>query len=436
LKKFFVIFILFVSSVQLSFSQNEKENLSIEDAIILAIKNNYSIKIAKSESQIEYNNFDYAINAFLPTLDLLGRVNFSNQNVKQEFLDGRRVDRDGAKSNLYETSANLNWTLFDGMKMFVDYSLLKEMNEVGELRLLSKIENTLRDVINTYYNLLRQQSALETSSENLSISRKRFQFINDRFEVGMTSKFELLQAQIDLNADISDSVEQNINLDLLQVDFNRLLNLDLNKKYNLSSELDIEKNYFFDGLKIENNTDFRIAKKIVEINNYDIESLKSEFYPKISLYANLNYNRQESEAGFLSSNSANGLNYGVNFSLNLFNGFNSNRQIENAKVRTEIANYLMKELETSITGALISSLNNYSKFKGLTSFENENIKSATENMELAMESLNLGLMSALEFRETQRRLLTAKQRYLSTVYSAKINETELLRLTGSLLKDK
>jgi len=207
LKKFFVIFILFVSSVQLSFSQNEKENLSIEDAIILAIKNNYSIKIAKSESQIEYNNFDYAINAFLPTLDLLGRVNFSNQNVKQEFLDGRRVDRDGAKSNLYETSANLNWTLFDGMKMFVDYSLLKEMNEVGELRLLSKIENTLRDVINTYYNLLRQQSALETSSENLSISRKRFQFINDRFEVGMTSKFELLQAKIDLNADISDSVE-------------------------------------------------------------------------------------------------------------------------------------------------------------------------------------------------------------------------------------
>ena len=416
---------------------NAAEDLSLEEAVSISLENNYTIKIARSEAQIDENNLSRGNAGFLPSLDLTGRANNSSQNVSQVFLDGRLVEKDGAKSSLYEGSLGLNWTVFDGFRMFISFDRLTDLKDIGQLRLKSKVEMTIRDVINSYYNILRQKLALEVASDNLRISRSRYQFVNDRFEVGTASKIDLLQAGVDLNADLSDSLDQQIHYDNIKIEFNKLLNRNLETEFNISGNLEIPKDYQKSELeKVDNNIDVRIANKIVEINKYDIEALRSEFYPRISLYSTYNYNQQKSESGFQSSNTSYGYNYGLNLSMNLFDGFNTSREIQNAQVNTEISNYMLSELKMAVTSAVSTSLNSYTKFKELSRFESENVSAARENMELALESLNLGLMSALEFRETQRRLSNAKLRLITSIYNAKINETELLRLTGSLVKEQ
>ncbi|MFA5511067.1 MAG: TolC family protein [Candidatus Kapaibacterium sp.] len=432
MKNYLIIILILFSFNKELFSQV----LTLEEAVHIALENNYSIKIAKSEAKIDENNFTAGNAGFLPSLDVSGRLNQSNQNVRQEFLDGRRVDRDGAKSNAYEGSVGLNWTIFDGFKMFINYDRLSDLQEVGKLRLKSQVETTIRDITNIYYDILRQQMALEVSSENLKISRSRYEFINDRFEVGTASKIDLLQAGVDLNADISDSLDQQISYDNLKIELNRLLNRDLNRKFSVDGNIKIQNDYSPNEIdNVEQNSDVLLANKMVDINNYDIDALRAEFYPKISLFGNFSYNRQESEAGFLASNTSNGFNYGLNLSLNLFDGLNTSRLIENAQVNVEISNYILNELKLAVTSAIATSLNAYEKFKELSKFEEQNVEAANENMLLAEESLNLGLMSALEFRETQRRLANARLRFITALYNAKINETELLRLTGRLVKE-
>lgn len=409
--------------------------LTLEEAVNIALQNNYSIKIAKSEEQIEANNYHIGNSGFLPSVDVEGRVNKAIQNVNQEYLDGRQVNRDNAQSSLYEGTIGLNWTIFDGFRMFADYSRFGELKEIGKLRLKSQIENTTRDVINKYLSILHQKLALEVASDNLKISRGRYQFINDRFEVGTASKIDLLQAGVDLNADISDSIDQHIAYDNLKIELNNLLNQDINTDFEVSGNIDINSNLNKSELnKTEANTDIQIAKKIVEVNNYNLDAVRSEFFPILSAYGIYNYTRQESESGFLKRNTANGINYGLNLSLNLFNGFNTSIASQNAEINKQIAHYMLSDLTNSIQSSISIALNGYTKFKELSRFENENVNSARENMELALESLNLGLMSSLEFRETQRQLSNAKLRYITSLYNAKINETELLRLTGSLIK--
>lgn len=416
---------------------NAAEELSLEDAVRISLDNNYTIKIARSEAQIDENNVSRGNAGFLPSLDLTGRANKSNQNVSQVFLDGSQVEKDGAQSSLYEGNLGLNWTVFDGFRMFISFDRLSDLKDIGQLKLKSKVELTIRDVVNSYYNILRQKLALDVATDNLEISRSRYQYVNDRFEVGTASKIDLLQAGVDLNADISDSLDQQINYDNIKIEFNKLLNRNIDAEFNVSANLEIPNDYQKSELeKVDNNIDIRIAHKIVEINKYDIEALRSEFYPRISLYGTYNYTQQVSESGFLSSNTSYGYNYGLNLSLNLFDGFNTSREIQNAQVNTEISNYMLRELKMAVTSAVSTSLNSYTKFKELSRFESENVSAARENMELALESLNLGLMSALEFRETQRRLSNAKLRLITSIYNAKINETELLRLTGSLVKEQ
>ncbi|MBX3044476.1 MAG: TolC family protein [Candidatus Kapabacteria bacterium] len=430
---FFLIF-LFTSLTLKVFTQDN--TLTLQDAVKIALENNYSIKIAESSAKIDENNLTMGNAGFLPFLDATGRLNRASQDVEQEFLDGRRIERDGAKSNAYEGSLSLNWTIFDGFRMFVNYDRLTDLKDIGQLRLKSQVEMTLRDVINGFYNILRQQKALEVASENLKISRSRYQFTNDRFEVGTASRIELLQAGVDLNSDISDSLDQQISYDNMKIDFNRLLNLELDNDFTVAGDIEIDSEYSKNVLEmIDNNIDVKISNKIVEINKYDIEALRSEFYPRIAFYSNFNYSRQESEAGFVVSNTSRGLNYGLNLSVNIFDGLNTSRQVENAQVSVEISEYMLRELRLAVKSAVSTSLNGFIKFKELSRFESQNVEAARENMVLAEESLNLGLMSALEFRETQRRLANAKLRLITSVYNAKINETELLRLTGSLVKE-
>ena len=429
----FILIIIF--STNTSYSQTTE--LRLEEAVKIALENNFSIKIAKSESTIEENNLTIGNAGFLPSLDVTGRLNRASQNVRQEFLDGRKVDRDGAKTSAYEGSLGLNWTVFDGFKMFVNYDRLSDLKDISQLRLKSRVETTIRDVINSYFEILRQKLALDVATENLMISRSRYQFVNDRFEVGTASKIDLLQAGVDLNTDISDSLDQHIAYDNMKIEFNRLLNRKLDDDFTVVGNIEVNNDYLKNEIdKVDFNIDIRIADRLVEINKYDIDALRSEFYPRISLYGIYNYNHQESEAGFLASSTGNGVNYGVNLSLNLFDGLNTSREVENAQVNVEIAEYILRELRLAVKSAISTSLNGYTKFKELSRFEMENVQAARENMELAQESLNLGLMSALEYRETQRRLANAKLRLITSVYNAKINETELLRLTGSLVKEQ
>lgn len=437
MKVLFRLILIVIFIINFNTLHSQVFELSLEDAVKIALENNYSIKIARSEASLDENNLTLGNAGFLPVLDFTGRLNRATQNVRQEFFDGRTIERDGAKTSAYEGSLGLNWTIFDGFRMFINYDRLTDLKDISQLRLKSRVELTVRDVINSYYNILRQKLALEVASENLKISRSRYQFVNDRFEVGTASKIDLLEAGVDLNADISDSLDQQISYDNFKIEFKRLLNIDLDSEIDIKGNIEVSNDY--DRSEVEksgNNIDIKIADKIVEINHYDIDALKSEFYPRISLYSNANYARQESEAGFLASNTSTGINYGLNLSLNLFDGNNTNRQLENAQVNVEIAQYMLNELKLAVVTAIKTSLNGYTKFKELSKFELENLQAAQENMELAEESLNLGLMSAIEFRETQRRLANAKLRHITSVYNAKINETELLRLTGSLVKEQ
>ena len=414
-----------------------QETLTLQDAIAITLSNNFSISIARNESKIAENNSTIGNAGFLPTLDATGSYTKSSNDTKQEYFDGRTIDRTGAKSTNINAGLNLNWTIFDGLAMFGNINMLKELKRIGKANFKSEVEYNIADVTETYYNLIREKQVLDVLRETITISEERVRIAQSKKDVGSGSKFDLRQAQVDLNEDRSNLLKEELTYEQLKVSLNQLMGRDVNTDFGVKDTIAVDENLNLDELKdltLIRNTDLDIAKKNLNLSEINLNLARSEWFPTISLVGGYNYTNSESEAGFVKSNKNYSLNYGISASFNLFNGLNTSRKIENAEIGIENSKLNYDFIRTGIEANLLNTYKKYLNSLQLVQLEEENLTIARESVDIALERLKLGNITPLEFRETQQKLIDAKSRLVSAQYDAKSAETELLRLSGQLIK--
>jgi len=437
--KYFFIFILIIFSFAFS-SVFSQENLSLEDAVKIALQNNYSINIARNEKEISENNLSLGNAGFLPQLDAEGAYSKSINKTTQEYLTGQKINNSNAKSSSLSGDITLNWTIFNGFEMFASFNQLKELKKQGETNFKIAVENNISDVITTYYDIIRQKQVLAVIERSINISEERVRIAQDKKQLGSGSKFDLLQAQVDLNEDRSSLLTEELTLKQDKILLNRLLgrNVDFDFQIN-DTVISINKDLSLDQLSNEvdnNNSRLILAKQNKNLSEINLQLARSDWYPEISLFAGYNYVHSESEAGFVKSNTNNSINYGINASLNIFNGLNTSRNIENAEVSIKNSELSYNETKKIVDADLRNAFNAYKNSLTLVSLETENLKAAEENSSIALERLRLGSIAPLDFRETQRKLIDAKSRLVGAQFEAKKGETELLLLSGQLIKSK
>ena len=431
------VFILTVFIIALNHQSYSQETLTLQDAIAITLSNNFSISIARNESKIAENNSTIGNAGFLPTLDASGSYTKSSSNTKQEYFDGRTIDRSGAKSTNINAGINLNWTIFDGLAMFGNINMLKELKRIGKANFKSEVENNIADVTETYYNLIREKQVLDVLRETITISEERVRIAQSKKDVGSGSKFDLRQAQVDLNEDKSNLLKEELTYEQLKVSLNQLMGRDVNTDFGVKDTILVNENLNLDGLKdlsLLRNTDLYIAKRTLNLAEINLNFARSEWFPTISLVGGYNYTNSESQAGFIKSNKNYSLNYGISASFNLFNGLNTSRKIENAEIEIENSKLNYDLVRTGIEANLLNIYKKYLNSLELVNLEEENLTIARESVDIALERLRLGNITPLEFRETQQKLIDAKSRLVSAQYDAKSAETELLRLSGQLIK--
>ena len=121
-------------------------------------------------------------------------------------------------------------------------------------------------------------------------------------------------------------------------------------------------------------------------------------------------------------------------SVNIFDGHNLKRRIENARLITEINQIQEKDLLNQLNLMVERSFQNYKNALELIKLENENYKIADLNTDIAFERYRVGNSSAYELREVQRNAVAAETRLIEAEYSAKINEIELNRISGKYVQ--
>ena len=427
---------LFLIAFILSFGLTAQETLTLEDALTLALENNYAIKIARKNQEINTNNDDLGNAGFMPSLILDARKNWSSESVNQVFLNGNTNERDGAASENFNATATLQWTLFDGVGMFYTLDRLGMEKEVGAINTKIAVENSIAQLLNAYYTIVLVKERLEVLNNSILLSERRKEIAKNKYEVGKASKLEYLAAQVDYNTDKTLVLQEEESLNNAKIDLNLLLGRAPSIQFEVFDEIDFSRNLRLDELMSTatiKNPNLLLAQRNKNIAYLQSQEIRAERFPQIDFLTNYTYNTSSSEAGFLASNQRNGYTYGFAATMNIFNGGNTNRRAQNAKINmqaTELQiDQLTLEIESNISKVYTSYLNNLN----LIDIEEENLEVAKENEEIALERYRLGNTTALELREAQVNLVEAESRLLDARYRTKLSEIELLRLSGNLL---
>jgi outer membrane protein TolC len=217
-----------------------QQKLTLEEAISLALKNNYDIRLIKNDAAIAKNNANWGNAGMLPLVTGDFSTGGSRQNTVQTQASGTERRIDGARNSNMAYGVGLNWTIFDGFSMFANYDRLKALQEQGEKNATAQIFNTITDVINAYYNMSKQQQLVIAADSTITISAFRLRIAKNKLQLGRGSKLDVLAAQVDYNADTSAYLQQKNLLNNQMVTLNQLLARDVNTKFTVENYFEID----------------------------------------------------------------------------------------------------------------------------------------------------------------------------------------------------
>lgn len=431
MNKFLFQIVLFVFVPKLM----AQDVLTVDQAIQIALKNNYDIKIATNELSVDKENNSIGNAGMLPQVDASLTKNNSIQNSKQTQSNGIVTERDNAKNNRLEYGVNLGWTIFDGLKMFARYDQLKELEKQGDVQLKLMVLTKVSDVMTTYYDLVQQQQLIKALDTTIVISKQRLKTAENRFVIGKAAKLEVLNAQVDLNTDSSALLKQKELYETTKIRLNELLARDLSTNFMVQDEVVVDDKLQLAELKSlteKQNLQLQLAlidKRVAELN---LKQTRGNRYPTVRLNTGYTFVETESSLGFTSATSSRGLNYGVTATMPIFNGFSQNRNEKIAKLQVENSTLVAEQQKQTVNVQLASAYQTYITNVELAKLEESNEAIAKKNMEITFDKFKIGTVPTIEFRNAQENYINAIARNSSAKFQAKISEIILQQIAGNI----
>ena len=426
-----LFFVMQVSSQQL---------LTKEDAVKLALENNYGIKVSNNDLEIAKNNKSILNSGYLPTLTGNAGAVYNVDNTEAEFSNGNITSLTGAESNRENASLNLNYTLFDGFGRKYNYKQLKEQYNLSELQARETIENTLLQLFSVYFNVAKLTQDVSLLNQSLTISQDRLDRVQYQFDYGQNNKLAVLNAEVDVNNDSINLISSQQLLSNAKRDLNVVLGKDNFEDFEVDTLVNFtltpNREQFLE--KVEtNNVTLKQFEKSIQISDFQLKANRSGYLPTIGLSGSYGWNKNNNNAAsFLSTSTNTGLSAGLNLTWDIFDSGRTRTLVQNAKINLDSQRLLEQQIKLEINREFNNAWEDYQTKLFILQTQRKNVQTNINNFKRTEEQFKIGQVSSIEFRLAQVNLLNAVNARNSAKYEAKLAELQLLQLTGDLLNSE
>ena len=412
-----------------------QELLKLEDAVKIALENNYDIKLSRNDLKIDKLNNSIGNAGMLPAVNATITNSNSILNSKQTQSDGTERTLDGARNMNLSYGVGLDWTIFDGLRMFARKEQLNILQKQGEAELKLAILTKISDVYLTYFDLVQQQQQLTALDTAIVISQQRVTTADNRFRIGKVSKLEVLNAQVDLNVDNSLLLKQKEMIKTTKIRLNEILARDVQTDFIVSNAILVDDKLNLEEIKsMAEKQNPQLQAQLLAKNSaeQELKQVKAGRYPTVKINSGYNFTHSEASLGFVTQSSGRGFVYGFSAAVPIFNGNLQNRNEKIAKVQVENASVTLEQQKRSLESQIGSAFESYQTNLELTKVEAKNLQIAEQNLDITLSKFKIGTITPIEFRTAQQNSLDAKVRYSNALYLTKIYEITLKELAGNL----
>lgn len=415
------------------------QEIDLNEAISIALVQNYDVRVAAYSYQIEANNSEIGNAGYLPSIFLQASGSYNNQDTEVTFSNPEQppIVADGASTIAYGASANLEYTLFNGGRRIHFLNQLQSLTEDARLRQRLSMENTTLQVSSRFLESLRLKAEVAILQETIELSQKRMERAQQGYNYGNSTKLEVLNAEVDLRRD---------SIELAQTDLNysrSLRNLYLTMGIPADTTLTLNGDYVFSALldkqvlldkALRANTAYLRARNNLFSAEENLDVAQSDIWPTLAANAAYQYQYSDFEANFLNTQENLGWNAGLTFRFNIFDGNRVQRNIANARLNREIAEVELDRSRNQVVQLVTNAYDTYLTNLKLLDISERNLELAKTNFTRSEDAFATGQITGIELRNAQLNLSDAQTAIVRQNILTKVAELGLLFEAGALME--
>lgn len=437
-----ILAILLSPIIVLAQSLNQSDSstvISLDRAVDIALERNFNIRIAQKDLEVIQNNNTAGNAGLLPRVDLNAGYTYSSNNANLEFAnpDQPPIEATGAVSKTLNAGAAVTYNLFNGGSSVNTFKQLQNQQYLSELQLRARMELTILNVMDQYLNTVARLEEYNVRQESVTISLDRLNRARENYNFGIFSKVEFLNAEVDLRNDSTSLITARLQYQNALKNLSNTMGIAPDSTFNVSADIeydeDVELGKLLDDALMK-NSNYLATRASLTASELDIKIAEANYFPVLDLSAGYTYNRTTNDASFIISQQNYGWNAGATLSYNLFNGGNTRRAEQNAKIQLENTQIQIEQTENQLKTDLLKAYNNFVTNKELLALNIRNLELAETNYERSEEAFKTGEINGLQLREAQLNLLNSRYNVVQLAIQTKVSQTNLYYLSGKLVE--
>jgi len=440
----FLLALLLASSY--SFSQKyDIKTYTLQECLTTAVKNNYDLMVYRAALESASSNKTSAFGSYLPMVQFSGGYSrtLNQQGGRTVNVGGQIIPIGTPSPNSYNMGLNAGLTLFDGLFREANYRAANYNYNAADLNLQQGIVNVKIDVYRKFFDYATKKQIVQMRRENFEQGKKELESIQAQNQAGVipisvvyskeadlgSLELELARAENDLNLSRA-SLLSTMGLDpTLDIDFSIAdIKTDI-------SQADIEEFRSrigtFEKMLQEALTlryDYQSSESSMKSAQERVAMSRSAYFPSVQLGGGWSWSNSE----FNQFDTYGRAYLGLNLSIPIFDGFNTNSNIEQSQYSLRQAEVQKLKLNQTIKTQVEQALLNLEATEKQIQIAQKTVIASDLNYKVLKGRFDVGSANITELTQANTLNINAKINQITSVFGYLLAQKELEYAIGRL----
>ncbi len=455
MKRIFTSTIIFVLLLTASASVQAQEvrTITLQEAIEIALDNNYQLKQAQNDLHLSKENIKSAYADFLPTISssLSG-----TRTTGQQFVQDQ-VDFADVTTQSFSGRAGADITVFDGFNNINSLRSNQQSKISAEEGLQRAKEEVIFSTASAYLQVLLDIELLDIAKENLENSQQQLEQVQAQVEVGSRPTVDLYNQEAQVANDELTVTQRENSLKYNKLVLIRELQIDPMGEYEFEvpeaeaeANESIQQSYNVSELidqALLNRSDLKSEIANIRSLEYQLKIAQGSLYPTVSANASISsrysdtYSLPDPENPGQSMDVDFGdqffdqqINRSVGFSVNIpiFQNWNRMNSIQSSKIQLRNAELSFENSKLQVIQEVTQAHNDYTSYIKQLEAAEKSMRASEKAFETQQERYNVGSSTLIELSDAQANYVEAQSNYTQALYNLIFQEKLLDYYVGKL----
>ena len=403
--------------------------LTLEQAVALALENNYAIRQARAQYEEATGQVISASAGQLPTVSL----DAGYDQLDKDLLKTPAGAQMGQPES-WSTGVNATQLVYAGGAVTSSIRASRSNQKAAVAAFEASVQESLLEVRTRFYSVLLAREQVGVQEQSVKLLEEELANARSRVRAGSGSPFEQLRAEVALANGQTPLIRARNAYRLAAVELLRVIGLPAAEwtADSVTGELTFSSQEFSLEALLEsaheNRPEIRQLENQVNAAENLVTTAKANGRPNVAVYGGYQVRKSQYTAEI--GETVDGWNVGVQGSWAIFDGRETRGMVRQARSRLEQSRLALEETRLAIDAEVRQSHSTYIEAVELVRASQRVVEQAEESLRLARSRYGAGAGTQLDVLQTQVALTEARLNEAQALYEANVARARLERVAA------